>query len=380
MAKYCQTCGTPCDDNAAVCTNCRTPFQPAYQQPAPQPAYQQPMYQQPAPRPAYQQPTYQQPAPRPAYQQPVYQQPAPQPAYQQPVYQQPAPQPAYQQPVYQQPAPQPAPQPVYQQPAPQPAPQPVYQEPAPQPAYQPAPKAPKTSINSLDDVITLVKKNIKWVMVGIAALSLIFFFIHTFGLFSVSTTTEVEYFGRTESRDATADISDVTDVDGFGILTFFNVLFGILCLAAAALCAHGFVKNHMRLSFVPFLKDQPGTYAGSTEFTLANMAVAGGALIALLGYLLFGSTEESQYGISAAVSVSPHWTHWVCVILFGGLVAADILLLRKKKGGAVPQAPQAPAPEAYAPQAPQGYAPQAPAPEAYAPPAQPTGYQQPPMN
>ena len=353
MAKYCQTCGTPCDDNAAVCTNCRTPFQPAYQQPAPQPAYQQPMYQQPAPRPAYQQPTYQQPAPRPAYQQPVYQQPAPQPAYQQPVYQQPAPQPVYQ---------QPAPQPAYQQP--------VYQQPAPQPAYQPAPKAPKaprTSINGLDDVIALVKKNIKWVMVGIAALSLIFFLIHTFGLFSVSTTTEVEYFGRTQSEDATVDISEVTDVDGLGILTFFNILFGILCLAAAALCAHGFVKNHMRLSFVPFLKDQPGTYAGSTEFTLANMAVAGGALIALLGYLLFGSTEEAQYGISATVSVSPHWTHWVCVILFGGLVAADILLLRKKKGSEAPQAPQ-------------GYAPQAPAPEAYAPPAQPTGYQQPPMN
>ena len=165
MAKFCEKCGTPMEDEAVFCPNCGTAAAPAVEmpapaaeEPAPSPA---PVIEEFAPAPA---PAAEEPAPEPAPE-PVVEEPAPavetvaaqeqggftyagaaqesaaapkqeaapqeplyrdQPAVQaQPVYQQA--QPVYQQaqPIYQQP------QPVYQQA------QPVYQ----QPVYAPVPNA-----------------------------------------------------------------------------------------------------------------------------------------------------------------------------------------------------------------------------------------------
>ena len=168
MAKFCEKCGTPMEDEAVFCPNCGTAAAPAVEMPAPAaeesapspapvieesaPAAETAAAQEPAPAPAAEEP-----APKPAPE-PVVEEPAPavetvgaqeqggftyagaaqesaaapkqEAAPQEPLYRY---QPAVQaQPVYQQA------QPIYQQP------QPVYQQAQPvyqQPVYAPVPNA-----------------------------------------------------------------------------------------------------------------------------------------------------------------------------------------------------------------------------------------------
>ena len=159
MAKFCEKCGTPMEDEAVFCPNCGTAAAPAVEMPAP--AAEEPA-PSPAPvieesAPAAETAAAQEPAPEPAPE-PVVEEPAPavetvaaqeqggftyagavqesaaapkqEAAPQEPLYRY---QPAVQaQPVYQQA------QPIYQQP------QPVYQQAQPvyqQPVYAPAPNS-----------------------------------------------------------------------------------------------------------------------------------------------------------------------------------------------------------------------------------------------
>lgn len=159
MAKFCEKCGTPMEDEAVFCPNCGTAAAPAVEMPAPAAEESAPS---PAPvieesAPAAETAAAQEPAPEPAPE-PVVEEPAPavetvaaqeqggftyaeaaqesaaapkqEAAPQEPLYRY---QPAVQaQPVYQQA------QPIYQQP------QPVYQQAQPvyqQPVYAPVPNA-----------------------------------------------------------------------------------------------------------------------------------------------------------------------------------------------------------------------------------------------
>ena len=145
MAKFCEKCGTPMEDEAVFCPNCGAAAAPAVEKPATVVEEPSPVAEEPAPAPAVEEPAAET-APEPA---PVAEEPAPEPVAEEPApavetaaaqeqsgftyagaTQAPKQEAAPQDPQYRyQPAPQA--QPVYQQA------QPVYQ----QPVYAPAPNA-----------------------------------------------------------------------------------------------------------------------------------------------------------------------------------------------------------------------------------------------
>lgn len=333
---FCNKCGTACDDQAQFCNACGNSLQAAPQvpeQPA-QPAYQ-PEYQAPA-QPVYQ-PEYQAPA-QPVYQ-PEYQAPV-QPAYQQPVYQ-----PEYQQPAYQQPA---YPQPGY--------PQPAYQQPVRQPVvYKPLNLNVKTPLKKFSGVIAAI----------LAVFALFMFVMATFGLQDLPVKLSVKgdalddayemaeryadvetnvstgkvYLGVGEIKDLydMADeyelekMADYLDIDlkigSAAPLYIGNVLFGLICLAIAAIAGLYAMK---KTSNSPLYDQLVGKLLKLEDptFVVCGLGIVGIVLQNLL-YLLAGSSVKADEA-KAVLSMGVPTLTWVALFVFA-LVGAVNLVAQSKE-------------------------------------------------
>lgn len=176
------------------------------------------------------------------------------------------------------------------------------------------------------DAVGTIKKNLHLIVGGFAILALVLAIFNLFGLYSVSTSTEV--WGQ--KIKGAADISDVYDAST-GIM-IANILYGLANLAIAAAGALYFLKRTQN-------KDLYDKFVGKYTNGLVSKFVSGDGILTLIGGIgaifaiikLFFYLIASPESMGITISVSMHWFGWVMLFVYAGIACADIFWLNKKQ-------------------------------------------------
>lgn len=257
-------------------------------------------------------------------------------------------------------APAPAPAPVA---VPAPAPAPVA---APAPVVTPvevqapvAPPAPKTV--TITPATTAQKKAA--VLLAVLALFALFIGIsHTFCMVELPVSVSVDmqmpspfaassdgyssYFGGTTTQmleidgtvtvfdstlgllseasdlagQATGGVIDITVGTGYAAL----IIAGLINLTIAAFGALYYISIRTgKCNIFGFLK-------GKSPAMWIGIAGAAAAIIEILLMMTTGLSEEMN-GMSASLSIGTHWSTWICLIIYGGVAAYELLRFDKSE-------------------------------------------------
>ena len=169
----------------------------------------------------------------------------------------------------------------------------------PQPQYQYQPQKPA------GDPLQGVKKNLHFILVGIAALALVWGILNVFSIFFVST--KGGYVSAYKAASKTI----------FPVLPVYvgNLIFGLSCLGAAAIGALYFLKVFMKMPYydqllAKWMKFRPAFVMGAL--------VAAGAVMQLVMYLY-------------VPLIGVNWTTWLMLVLFAAIAVVDKFVLEEKK-------------------------------------------------
>ena len=180
-------------------------------------------------------------------------------------------------------------------------------------AAQAAPQAPVAPKKPAIPFDTILKKNMHFINMGIAAVALIMFVLHTFGLFRVYLSPII---GETKGAFA-ADV--ISDLDGIGAMLLGNILFGLGNLLIAALATFAFLKACCNVKLYDMLYAK---FVKITPLFLIGCVGAGTALIEIICCFASGNV---------LYSVIPNWTTWVMLLVYGGMIPVDLVILNKGK-------------------------------------------------
>lgn len=195
-----------------------------------------------------------------------------------------------------------------------------------QDAPQAAPVNPNAASASAPAALNLgainIKAYLKYILVGIAVLSLIFAIMNIFSTYDVKATISA---GGQKLHNS-ASLKDLNDAfDGkFTMASVGNILFGIVNLVIAAVAILYFLKenNNMDLYDKYIAKYTKGA---SALFVVGALGAAG----ALLQIVLYMICKAKAMG--ASVSIANNWTTWFALILYAACAVVDKFVLNKKQ-------------------------------------------------
>jgi len=197
--------------------------------------------------------------------------------------------------------------------------QPQYQQPQYQQPRQAAPAG---------DPMQAIKKNLHLIVVGLAALMLIWGILNLFSVFDVSVSSSA---GGKSASEYTS-VSDTADglelLDGSAATVYIgNIFFGLTCLAAAAIGVLYFLKVTQNKP----LYDQ--YIAKKLNFGPLFLMGGLGAIGVVLQFILylFAGASGKMYGMKYSVSCGINWTSWMMLVIFAGIAAFDFFVLNKKE-------------------------------------------------
>ena len=184
-----------------------------------------------------------------------------------------------------------------------------------------APAAPKASAPALDlnGIMKLTRQYMQFVLIGLAVLALIWGVLNVFGWYDVTMTATI--MGQSSSNSGPlVDLYKGGSAFSFvGTVQTFNIICGILYVAVAGVCGWGVYE----------MFNKKGN--GMKQFSYAILGGAAAAVLHLFMYLFLAQQTQEAYGMTAKVAVVSPVFCWIYLIIFGGLIAYDKLLLNKKK-------------------------------------------------
>jgi len=160
--------------------------------------------------------------------------------------------------------------------------------------------------------------NVKFLMLVVAILAAIMTVVHLFGLFDVSVSSSM----MGQKVMVSMPLSDMLESEEFPLVITSNILFGIANLLIAAVGVLYFLKanNSSDLYDTIYAK-----YVKISSTFLIGIVGGGTALLQILFYLL---SSKSESGMSATICA--HWTTWVMLFVYAGMVVLDKMVLNKK--------------------------------------------------
>ena len=181
-----------------------------------------------------------------------------------------------------------------------------------------APKAAAPVKLDLDNIVKLTRQYMQFILIGIGVLALIWGVLNLFGWYDVNVTANI----MGQSATSSASLVDIyKDSGGFsfvGTVQTFNIICGILYVAAAGVCGWGVYE----------MFNKKGD--GQKQFTYAAIGGAAAAVLHLFMYLFLAQQTQSAYGMTAKVAVVSPVFCWIYFIIFGAIVAYDWLVFKKK--------------------------------------------------
>ena len=181
-----------------------------------------------------------------------------------------------------------------------------------------APKAAAPVKLDLDNIVKLTRQYMQFILIGIGVLALIWGVLNLFGWYDVNVTANI----MGQSATSSASLVDIyKDSGGFsfvGTVQTFNIICGILYVAAAGVCGWGVYE----------MFNKKGD--GQKQFTYAAIGGGAAAVLHLFMYLFLAQQTQSAYGMTAKVAVVSPVFCWIYFIIFGAIVAYDWLVFKKK--------------------------------------------------
>ena len=181
-----------------------------------------------------------------------------------------------------------------------------------------APKAAAPVKLDLDNIVKLTRQYMQFVLIGIGVLALIWGVLNLFGWYDVNATANIMGQSATSSVSLVDMYKDSGGFSFVGTVQTFNIICGILYVAAAGVCGWGIYE----------MFNKKGN--GQKQFTYAAIGGAAAAVLHLFMYLFLAQQTQSAYGMTAKVAVVSPVFCWIYFIIFGGIVAYDWLVFKKK--------------------------------------------------
>ena len=179
------------------------------------------------------------------------------------------------------------------------------------------PKPQKTV--AAGDILELVKTNLHYILAGIAVLAFIWGILNVFSVFHIKG--KVSFLGRSESQYVS--VAESEGLSGIAMVYVGNIIFGLACLAIAAIGVLYFLKKFKNMPYY----DQ--FIASKLKYRPAFMMGALGVVGALLQMIMYLFCGEKMYGMRASVSVN--WTTWLLLVIFAIVAVADKFVLEAKE-------------------------------------------------
>ena len=181
-----------------------------------------------------------------------------------------------------------------------------------------APKAAAPVKLDLDNIVKLTRQYMQFVLIGIGVLALIWGVLNLFGWYDVNATANIMGQSVTSSVSLVDMYKDSGGFSFVGTVQTFNIICGILYVAAAGVCGWGVYE----------MFNKKGN--GQKQFTYAAIGGGAAAVLHLFMYLFLAQQTQSAYGMTAKVAVVSPVFCWIYFIIFGGIVAYDWLIFKKK--------------------------------------------------
>jgi hypothetical protein len=181
-----------------------------------------------------------------------------------------------------------------------------------------APKAAAPVKLDLDNIVKLTRQYMQFVLIGIGVLALIWGVLNLFGWYDVNATANIMGQSATSSVSLVDMYKDSGGFSFVGTVQTFNIVCGILYVAAAGVSGWGVYE----------MFNKKGN--GQKQFTYAAIGGAAAAVLHLFMYLFLAQQTQSAYGMTAKVAVVSPVFCWIYFIIFGGIVAYDWLVFKKK--------------------------------------------------
>ncbi len=181
-----------------------------------------------------------------------------------------------------------------------------------------APKAAAPVKLDLDNIVKLTRQYMQFVLIGIGVLALIWGVLNLFGWYDVNATANIMGQSATSSVSLVDMYKDSGGFSFVGTVQTFNIICGILYVAAAGVCGWGVYE----------MFNKKGN--GQKQFTYAAIGGAAAAVLHLFMYLFLAQQTQSAYGMTAKVAVVSPVFCWIYFIIFGAIVAYDWLVFKKK--------------------------------------------------
>jgi predicted nucleic acid-binding Zn ribbon protein len=181
-----------------------------------------------------------------------------------------------------------------------------------------APKAAAPVKLDLDNIVKLTRQYMQFVLIGIGVLALIWGVLNLFGWYDVNATANIMGQSATSSVSLVDMYKDSGGFSFVGTVQTFNIICGILYVAAAGVCGWGVYE----------MFNKKGN--GQKQFTYAAIGGGAAAVLHLFMYLFLAQQTQSAYGMTAKVAVVSPVFCWIYFIIFGGIVAYDWLVFKKK--------------------------------------------------
>lgn len=185
-------------------------------------------------------------------------------------------------------------------------------QPSPYQAAQSAPQRRTRPAPPANPLVHYIKSYLKIIILVVAVFSLICGIMNLFGTYDVEAT--VSFAGEEDS--SSGPISDVREdtPDDLVLYALSTYVMGIVGFAAFGLASY---------TIYLLLMNAPGS---KKFFSLTALVGTVGTAVALL-MALFGNSMEMM---GAEMSFSIHFTYWVALILYAGLLCVDKILLKKR--------------------------------------------------
>ena len=181
-----------------------------------------------------------------------------------------------------------------------------------------APKAAAPVKLDLDNIVKLTRQYMQFVLIGIGVLALIWGVLNLFGWYDVNATANIMGQSATSSVSLVDMYKDSGGFSFVGTVQAFNIICGILYVAAAGVCGWGVYE----------MFNKKGN--GQKQFTYAAIGGGAAAVLHLFMYLFLAQQTQSAYGMTAKVAVVSPVFCWIYFIIFGAIVAYDWLVFKKK--------------------------------------------------
>ena len=175
-----------------------------------------------------------------------------------------------------------------------------------------------------------VKAYMPLIVLAMALIALVFGILNmcsAFKVLGISTNGEerITEYGTAKEMDELLSYME----SSFGAGYAGNIIFGLFCLLAAAVGVLYALKRTMNLPFYSMFVGRFVGFNGGPGFVVGALVVIGGLLQNL--FYAFCRAEMSLLTLTVTVKAGVHWTTWVIMVLFGGLLVLDLMLPKKKK-------------------------------------------------